>query len=260
MAAKYIDYIIADQTPIPEHYQKYYSEKVVYLPHSYQPNISKIKVSEASLTRHDAGLPNEGFVFSCFNSDYKITPYTFSSWMKILDAVEGSVLWLLETTSSTVDNLKKEAKKSGINEDRLIFAKRIPVAEHLNRIQLADLFLDTLPYNAHTTTSDALRMGLPVMTHIGNSFTSRVAASLLNAVNLPELITTTPEEYKSLAIQLALHPEKLKTIKNKLIHNLPTAPLYDTPLYARNLESAYLTMYERCQRGLGPDHIFVEHI
>ena len=142
----------------------------------------------------------------------------------------------------------------------MIFAKHVTAAEHFSRIQLADLFLDTLPYNAHTTASDALRMGLPLVTRIGNSFAGRVAASLLNAVNLPELITTTQEQYESLAIELALNSEKLKTIKDKLNNNLSTAPLYNTPLYARHLESSFLTMYDRHQRGLGPDHIFVEHI
>jgi len=131
--------------------------------------------------------------------------------------------------------------------------------DHLNRIQLSDLFIDTLPYNAHATSSDALRMGLPVLTCVGNSFASRVAASLLNAVNLPELITTTQEQYESLAIQLATHPEKLKIIKDKLVNNLPTAPLYDTPLFTQQLESAYLTMYERYQQGLDPDYIYVKH-
>jgi predicted O-linked N-acetylglucosamine transferase (SPINDLY family) len=257
MAAEYMDYIIADHTLIPESHQRHYSEKVVYLPNSYQVNISKRKISNKSLTRHDVGLPNTGFVFSCFNNIYKIRPYTFSGWMRILEAVEGSVLWLFESNSSAASSLKKEATKSGINEDRLIFAKHIPVAEHLNRIQLADLFLDTLPYNAHTTTSDALRMELPVLTCMGNSFAGRVGASLLNAVNLPELITTTQKQYESLAIQLALHPEKLKIIKDKLINNLPTAPLYDTPLFTRHLESAYLTMYDRYQHGLDPDHIYV---
>ena len=179
--------------------------------------------------------------------------------MKILEAVEGSVLWLLESTSTAANNLKKEATKSGINEDRLIFAKRIPVEEHLNRIQLADLFLDTLPYNAHTTTSDALRMGLPVVTCIGNSFAGRVAASLLNAVNLPELITTNQEQYESISIKLALEPEKLKILKDKLINNLTTAPLYANPLFTRHLEFAYLTMYDRYRNGLASDHIYVEH-
>ena len=259
MAAKHMDYIVADRTLIPEYYQRHYSEKVVYLPYSYQVNVSKRKISMLPLTRHDVGLPNASFVFSCFNHNHKITPHTFSGWMRILEAVEGSVLWLFESNSSAANNLKKEAKKSGINEDRLIFAKHIPIADHLNRIQLADLFLDTLPYNAHTTTSDALRMELPVLTCMGNSFASRVAASLLNAVNLPELITTTQEQYESLAIRLALHPEELKIIKDKLINNLPTAPLYDTPLFTRHLESAYLTMHDRYQHGLDPDHIYVEH-
>jgi predicted O-linked N-acetylglucosamine transferase (SPINDLY family) len=149
--------------------------------------------------------------------------------------------------------------KFGINEDRFVFATHMPVEEHLNRIKQADLFIDTLPYNAHTTASDALRMGLPVLTCIGNSFASRVAASLLNAVNLPELITTTQEQYESLAIQLATHPEKLKIIKDKLINNLPTAPLYDTPLFTQQLESAYSIMYERYQKGLDPDYIYVKH-
>ena len=164
----------------------------------------------------------------------------------------------MESNNNTTKNLKKEAMKFGINEDRLVFATYMPVKEHLNRIKQADLFIDTLPYNAHTTASDALRMGVPVLTCIGNSFASRVAASLLKAVNLPELITTTQEEYESLAIELALHPEKLKIIKDKLVNNLPTAPLYDTPLFTRHLESAYLTMYDRYQNGLDPDHIYVK--
>ena len=256
-AAEYMDYIIADQTLIPETHQRYYSEKVVYLPNSYQVNVSKKKISKTPLTRHDVGLPNSGFVFSCFNNNYKITPHTFFCWMRIIEAVEDSVLWLFESNRSAASKLKKEASKLGINEDRLFFAKYVSVEEHLNRIQLADLFLDTLPYNAHTTTSDALKMGLPVITCMGNSFASRVGASLLNAVNLPELITTTQEQYESLAIQLALQPEKLKIIKDKLINNVPTAPLYDTPLFTRHLESAYLTMYDRYQHGLDPDHIYV---
>ena len=149
--------------------------------------------------------------------------------------------------------------KFGINADRLVFATYMPIEEHLKRIKQADLFIDTLPYNAHTTTSDALRMGLPVLTCIGNSFASRVAASLLNAVNLPELITTTKEEYETLAIELATDPEKLKIIKDKLVSNLSTAPLYDTKLFTKNLESAYTMMYDRYHQGLDPDHIYVKH-
>jgi predicted O-linked N-acetylglucosamine transferase (SPINDLY family) len=259
MAADYIDYLIADSILIPEEKQQHYSEKIVYMPNSYQVNVSKRNISETSLMRHEFGLPNTGFVFCCFNNNYKITPTIFAGWMRILKAVENSVLWLFESNKAASKNLKKEAKKFGINEDRLVFATYTTAEEHLNRIKLADLFIDTLPCNAHTTTSDALRMGLPVLTCIGNTFASRVAASLLNAVNLPELITNTQEQYESFAIKLAMHPEKLNTIKEKLIKNLPTAALYDTQLFVRHLESAYLNMYDRYQKGLNPDHIYVEH-
>ena len=209
--------------------------------------------------RHELGLPNTGFIFCCINNNYKITPSTFTGWMRILKAVEDSVLWLFENDNNTTNNLKKEAMKFGINENRLVFATYKPIEEYLNRIKQADLFIDTLPFNAHVTASDALRMGLPVLTCIGNSFASRVAASVINATNLPELITTTQEQYESLAIELATNPEKLRIIKDKLVDNLPTAPLYDTPLFTRHLESAYLTMYEKYQQGLDPDHIYVEH-
>ena len=259
MAANYMDYLIADSTLIPEEKKHHYLEKIVYMPNSYQVNVSNRSISKTSLSRHELGLPSKGFVFCCFNNTYKITPSTFIGWMRILKAVEGSVLWLFENNNNTTENLKKEAMKFGINEDRFVFATHMPVEEHLSRIKQADLFIDTLPYNAHTTASDALRMGLPVLTCVGNSFASRVAASLLNAVNLPELITTTQEQYESLAIQLATHPEKLKIIKDKLVNNLPTAPLYDTPLFTQQLESAYLTMYERYQQGLDPDYIYVKH-
>jgi predicted O-linked N-acetylglucosamine transferase (SPINDLY family) len=260
MGAEYMDYLIADQTLIPEEKQKYYLENIVYLPHSFMVNDSNHKNSKRLFAREETGLPTNGFVFCCFNNFYKITPNIFNGWMRILFQVDGSILWLPEGNSTAVKNLKKEASKNGIDENRLIFAPRLTFMEdHLNRIQLADLFLDTLPYNAHTTTSDALRMGLPVLTCMGHSFASRVAASLLNAVNLPELITTTQEQYESLAIELATHPEKLKTIKDKLASNLPTSPLYDTPLFTKHLESAYMTMVDRYQQGLDPEHIYLEH-
>jgi predicted O-linked N-acetylglucosamine transferase (SPINDLY family) len=260
MAANYMDYLIADRTLIPDEKKHHYLEKIVYMPNSFMVNDTKTKLSNRLFTRVETGLPTNGFVFCCFNNHYKITPNIFIGWMQILKAVEDSVLWLSEGNSTAVKNLKKEAKKNGVDENRLIFAPRLDsMKDHLNRIQLADLFIDTLPYNAHATSSDALRMGLPVLTCVGNSFASRVAASLLNAVNLPELITTTQEQYESLAIQLATNPEKLKIIKDKLVNNLPTAPLYDTPLFTRQLESAYLTMYDRYQQGLDPDYIYVEH-
>jgi predicted O-linked N-acetylglucosamine transferase (SPINDLY family) len=260
MAADYMDYLIADRTLIPEEKQHHYSEKIAYLPNSFMVNDTKKNLSNRLFTRAEVGLPANGFVFCCFNNHYKITPNIFIGWMRILKAVEGSVLWLTEGNNTAISNLKKEAKKNGVDENRIIFASRLTLREdHLNRIQLADLFIDTLPYNAHATTSDALQVGLPVLTCIGNSFASRVAASLINSVNLPELISNTQEQYESLAMELATHPEKLKTIKKKLNNNLPESPLYDTPLYAQHLESAYSMMYDRYQKGLDPDYIYVKH-
>ena len=258
MGANYYDYLVADQTIIPDKYQSHYSEKIAYLP-SYQVNDSKQSLPTTVFTRQDLELPRTGFVFCCFNNNFKITPSTFDGWARILKQVEGSVLLLYADNESAKTNLTKEIVLRGIDASRLIFGKRLPMLDYLARYRVADLFLDTLPYNAGTTASDALRMGLPVLTLIGHSFASRVAASLLNAVNLPELIATTQEQYESLAIELATHPEKLKSIKDKLASNLPTAPLYDTPLFTKHLESAYMTMVDRYQKGLDPEHIYVEH-
>ena len=258
MAVDYMDYLIADRTLIPEKNQKYYSEKIAYLP-SYQVNDSKQSLPATVFTRQDFGLPEAGFVFCCFNNTFKFTPTTFDSWGRILEQVDNSVLLIYIKHEPAKTNLTKEIALRGIDPSRLIFAERLPKPEYLARYRVADLFLDTLPYNAGTTASDALRMGLPVLTCIGSSFASRMAASVINAVNLPELITTSQEQYESLAVELATNPEKLKIIKDKLVDNLPTAPLYDTPLFARHLESAYLAMYDRYQHGLDPDHIYVEH-
>jgi len=258
MGVDYIDYLVADQIIIPKENQKYYSEKIVYMPNSYQVNMSNRNYSNSALSRNNVGLPKEGFIFCCFNNTYKITPSTFDSWMRILKAVKGSVIWLLISNDIAAKNLVNRAMKFGVDKNRLIFAKYVSIEDHLNRIKYADLFIDTLPYNAHTTCSDALRMGLPVLTCLGNSFASRVAASLLNAINLPELITTSQEEYESLAIKLATNPKQLKIIKDKLAKNLPTAPLYDTPSFTKHLESAYKTMYDRFHEGLEPNHIYVE--
>ncbi|MDA9802010.1 hypothetical protein N9C88_06185, partial [Candidatus Pseudothioglobus singularis] len=242
MGAKYMDYIIADQTLIPKDQRKYYTEKVVYLPDSYQANMNKLNVTKNLFSRKELGLPTAGFVYCCFNNEFKITPDIFNIWMKILQSVEGSILWLFEKNADSTKNLKREAMKNGISKKRLIFAKKMPLELHLRRIQQADLFLDTLPYNAHTTSSDALRMGLPVITCIGNSFASRVAASLLDAVKLPELITTTPNEYQSLSIELAKNPIKLKAIKDKLALNIYKSTLFDAQLFTKNLEHAYERM------------------
>ena len=259
MGANYHDYYISDKNIITEKNKKYSSEKIVYMPNSYLVDISKVDVSEIKLSRYEMGLPETGFVFCCFNYGWKITLTTFAGWMRILKATDDSVLWLLIDNITAKKNLKQEAIKFGINEDRLIFAKKLPLEEHLKRIQLADLFLDTLPYNAHLTASDALRMELPLLTCVGHSFASRVAASLLKAVNLPELITTTQDEYESLAIKLAKDPERLKILKDKLINSLPTSPLYDSKLFTSHLEAAYLTMYKRYQDGLNPIDIEVKN-
>ena len=257
LGADYMDYIIADKTLIPPQSQQSYSEKVVYLPNSYQVNDRKRIISERQFTRQELGLPEDGFVFCCFNNNFKILPATFGGWMRILKAVEGSVLWLFQENSWAAENLKKEAENHSISADRLVFAERMPLPEHLARHRQADLFLDTFPYNAHTTASDALWTGLPVLTLIGRSFASRVAASLLNAVGLPELITNTQEEYESLAIELAMNPQKLTDIRLKLDRNRLTTPLFDTPLFTKNLEDAYSEMYERYRTDLEPDHIVI---
>jgi predicted O-linked N-acetylglucosamine transferase (SPINDLY family) len=257
LGADYIDYIIADKTLISHELQSSYSEKVIYLPNSYQVNDRKRLISDRQFTRQELGLPENGFVFCCFNNNFKILPATFEGWMRIMKAIDGSVLWLFQDNSWAVENLKKEAEKLGIAADRLVFAERMPLPEHLARHRQADLFLDTFPYNAHTTTSDALWAGLPVLTLMGESFASRVAASLLNAIGLPELITASQEEYEVLAIELALSQRKLSNAKLKLTKNRLSAPLFDTPLFTKNLEAAYIQMYERYQTGLEPTHFSV---
>ena len=257
MVADYIDYIIADKTLISPELQSCYSEKVIYLPDSYQVNDRKRLISERQFTKQELGLPEGSFVFCCFNNNYKILPATFEGWIRILRAVEGSVLWLLQDNSWAVENLKKEAEKQGVAPDRLVFAERLPLPEHLARHRQADLFLDTFPCNAHTTTSDALWAGLPVLTLMGRSFASRVAASLLNAIGLPQLITFTQKEYEALAIELATNPKKLVDIKLKLARNRLNAPLFDTPLFTKNLEAAYIKMMEQYQADLQPDHMAI---
>ena len=264
IGAEYMDYIIADRIIIPTESQKYYSEKVVYLPNSYQVNDRKNDIANNIFNKNmfakkELNLPEKGFVFCCFNNSYKITPSTFDGWMRILKAVKGSVLWLLEDSPVARLNLLKEAEARGLNRDRLVFAKRMNLTEHLARHKVADLFLDTLPYNAHTTASDALWAGLPVLTCKGESFASRVAASLLNAIELPELITTTQEQYETTAIDLANNPEKLKAIKHKLESNRSTTALFDTPLFNKHIQAAYRQMYERYQADLPPNNIYIEN-
>lgn len=255
--AEYIDYIIADRIVLPADRQDCFSEKAVILPNSYQINDAKRSIADTPGTRAELGLPPAGFVFCCFNGDYKITPEVFDVWMRILKRVEGSVLWLFESNATAASNLRKEAAARGVDPERLIFAKRLPLAEHLARHRFADLFLDTLPCNAHTTASDALWAGLPVLTCLGDTFAGSVAASLLTAIGLPELTTATLEAYEALAIDLATQPEKLAAIRQKLVADRLTMPLFDTRLSTKHLEAAYTAMYERHQAGLPPDHIVV---
>jgi predicted O-linked N-acetylglucosamine transferase (SPINDLY family) len=252
MAADFIDYIVADRFVIPEDQQGSYSEKVVYLPDSYQVNDARRHIAERTPTRSEAGLPETGFVFCSFNNSYKITPRMFDRWMRLLRQVEGSVLWLLEDNAAAVGNLRREAERRGVAPERLVFAPRINLDEHLARHRLADLALDTLPYNAHTTASDALWAGLPLITCPGASFQARVAGSLLHAIGLPELITPDLDEYEALALRLARDPAALAAIREKLAQQRTTAPLFDTGRFARHIESAYRTMWQRYQRGEPP--------
>jgi predicted O-linked N-acetylglucosamine transferase (SPINDLY family) len=256
MGAPYIDYILADKTLIPDELQRFYSEKIAYLP-SYQANDRKRITSDRIFTRHELGLPEKGFVFCCFNSNYKILPATFDGWARILKAVAGSVLLLYAENQWAETNLKKEAEARGINCAKIVFGKRMSTEEYLARYRVCDLFLDTFPYNAGTTASDALWSGVPVLTLIGQSFASRMAASLLNAIGLPELVTCTQKEYEALAIELALNTKKLADIKLKLAKNRLSAPLFDTPLFTKNLEATYIQMYECHQSGLEPTHFSV---
>ena len=258
LGADYMDYIIADKTVIPIYSQEFYSEKIVYLPNSYQVNDKQREIAIKVFTKEELGLPKDGFIFCCFNNNYKITPNTFDGWVRILQAVKGSVLWLLEDNSTAGINLCKEAQVRGLDPNRLVFAKRMNLSEHLARHRVADLFIDTLPYNAHTTASDALWAGLPVLTCMGESFASRVAASLLNAIEIPELITTTQAQFESTAIELATNPVKLKAIKDKLERNRLTTALFDTHLFTKHIEAAYTQMYDRYQADLPPGHIYIE--
>ena len=255
--AEYIDYLIADRILIPEDCKQHFSEKIVYLP-SYQANDSTRKIPDGSVTREALGLPETGFVYCCFNNSYKITPATFDGWMRILRQVEHSVLWLLEDNATAARNLRKEAVSRGVDAARLIFAQRVPFADYLARYCAADLFIDTLPYNAGATASDALWAGLPVLTCMGEAFASRVAASLLNAIGLGELVTPSQAQYEALAVELATRPQRLKQVRQKLETNRLTTPLFDTQLFARHLEAAYTQMVERYQADLPPEHIYVE--
>jgi predicted O-linked N-acetylglucosamine transferase (SPINDLY family) len=252
MGAPWIDYIIADPSVIPVSQQGHFAEKIAYLPHCYLPADRTRAIAERP-TRLQAGLPESGFVFASFNNSYKFNPAMFAIWMRLLAAVEGSVLWLPENNPPAMRNLAREAKAHGVAPERIVFAPPVPGHEnHLARLTLADLFLDTLPYNAHTTAIDALWAGVPLLTLEGNSFAGRVAASALEAAGLPELIASNAAEYEAAALRLARDPEALAGLKAKLAHNRLSCPLFDTVSFTRHLESAFATMWERQERGLPP--------
>ena len=252
MGAEFYDYIIADQTVIPDIQKSHYSENIIYLPDGYMPQDNTRRVSNKPFSRASFGLPERGFVFCCFNNSFKISPQEFDIWMRLLNKIEGSVLWLLKANKWSENNLRNEASKRGVDADRLVFADKLPLEEHLGRLRLADLFLDTFNFNAHTTASDALWAGIPVVTKIGKSFAARVAGSLLTAIELPELITTTEKEYEALALSLATDSNKFTKIKKKLSEKKNSTSLFDTETYTKNLERAYIQAYQRYVDGLPP--------
>jgi predicted O-linked N-acetylglucosamine transferase (SPINDLY family) len=258
LGASYIDYLIADRIVIPEQTQLHYKEKIIRLPNSYLPNDKSRRISDREGSREEYGLPPSAFVYCCFNNSYKITPDVFESWMRILQRVDTSVLWLLGDNPTAKSNLQREAIRRGVDGERLIFAPRTELSEHLARHRVADLFLDTLPCNAHTTASDALWAGLPVLTLAGEAFASRVGASLLHSAGLPELITSSRLEYETAAIELAIDSPRLQGFKQRLAHNRLTGPLFDAALFTRHLEDAYQRMYDRYQADLPPEHMCLE--
>jgi len=253
LGVEYVDYILGDAVVTPFEHAAYYTEKIVQLPGSYQVNDRQRAVAPETPSRAAAGLPAEGFVFCCFNNNYKITPGVFDIWMRLLARVEGSVLWLLQDNDEAAANLRKEAAARGLDPTRLVFAARMGLPEHLARQRLADLFLDTLPYNAHTTCSDALWVGLPVLTCLGHSFAGRVAASLLRAADMPELICEDLAAYEARALQLATHPEELRGLRTRLEQGRLGCALFDTDRFRRGLEQAFQVMHARQRDGMAPE-------
>ena len=251
-AAPYIDYLVADDVIIPPAEQAFYTERIVYLPDTYWVNDSRREIAARTPTRTEAGLPERGFVFCCFNNLYKITPQIFDLWMRLVRQVEGSVLWLMKPNATGERNLRRESADRGVDPARLTFAARMPPEEHLARHRLADLALDTLPYNAHTTACDALWAGLPQITCAGASFPGRVAASVLRAIGLPQLITHSLAEYEALALELATDAHRLAEVRQALARNRTALPLFDTDRFRRHIEAAYIEMWERHQRGESP--------
>jgi len=260
MGAPFIDYIVADPIVIPPAARAYYSERVVHLPDCFQANDAMRRISDHTPARSDVGLPEAAFVFCVFHSSYKLNPQMFGAWMHLLRQVPASVLWLVADNRSIIENLRQEARSRAVDPDRLVFAGRLPYADHLARHRLADLFLDTFPFNGGTTTSDALWAGLPVVTMSGEAYASRMSASLLNAVGLPELATPSVADYEALALRLATNPPVLADLKARLARNRATHPLFDTRRFTRHMETAYREMWDRWRRREPPDSFSVRAI
>jgi protein O-GlcNAc transferase len=244
MGAGFIDYIIVDRFLVPSDQQPFYTERLVHLPNCYQPGDTRRQIAEHTPSRSACGLPEESFIFCCLNNTYKITPAFFDIWMRLLRAVPASVLWLLEANVLVKENLRREAADRGVAAERLIFAPRMAMPDYLARLRLADLFLDTLPYNAGATANDALWVGLPVLTCAGATYVGRMAGALLTAVGLPELIATSLDEYEAIALRLATQPSLLAGLRQKLARNRSTMPLFDIARFTRDLEAAYTQMWE----------------
>lgn len=261
MGAECMDYIIADERIIPKEFQEFYTEKPIYLPHQYQAQDDTLPISDETPSRSDLGLPDQGFVFCAINNNYKITPREFDVWMRLLQAVEGSVLWLLESNSWVRGNLLKEANARGVGSERLVFAQKVSHEKYLAQFRKADLFLDTFTYNAGATASNALWAGLPVLTKCGKGYATRMASSLLSAIDLPELITTSEQAYEELAISLAKNPERLVSIRQRLAANRLSKPLFNTDLFIKHLQIGYQQAYQRYFEGNEPEPIYVsEHL
>jgi predicted O-linked N-acetylglucosamine transferase (SPINDLY family) len=256
LGADFVDYLVTNRFVTPPGRAADYSEALVYMPGSYQVNDRKREVADTP-PRRELGLPDGAVVFCCLSQNLKILPDVYAAWMRLLNAVPGSVVWLVDTSPQAVANLRREAQKHGIGPERLVFAPRVPIAQHLGRLRAADLFLDTFPYNAHSTTSDSLWVGLPVLTRAGETFASRAAGSQLAAIEVPELITCSLEEYEALALRLARRPAELAALREKLSRNRLTSPLFDTPGYTRHLETAFRQMWDRFLAGEAPRAIEV---
>jgi predicted O-linked N-acetylglucosamine transferase (SPINDLY family) len=255
LGAPFIDYILADRIVIPPEHFGHYCEKVAWLPHCFQANDDAKAIADPAPARAELGLPQDGFVFCCFNNSYKITPELFAIWMRLLENIPGSVLWCAAADPAASANLRREAQRHGVAAERLVFAARRPLADYLASYWRADLFLDSFCYNAGTTASDALWAGLPVLTRPGATFASRMAASLLHAAGLPELVARDDADYERIALELATRPQRLAELRSRLQRNRLSCPLFDTARFARDLEAVYTAMWRRSEAGLPPEHI-----